>query len=235
MTANFDGDSMGHSMKNRMGKKAGIRIFHCLTWCLLMVVTGTASAQRSVLDPAAPTSRLDHRSALQRIVTKLLEEFPRVNGLVASARGERLYLTLEGNAGVRPGTRMNVFRKTGAFKHPVTGEVLGHFEEDLGTAVITEVRDRFVVARFSPKGRLIPRAGDGVRITAARIRVALLPVVNNTKEPFDQDRVLLDYQVLLERTGRFEVFDVDRLRVWLLEQRIPVEIRAESQASGPPA
>ena len=223
MTANFDGDSMGHSMKNWMGKKAGIRIFHCLTWCLLMVVTGAASAQRSVLDPAAPTSRLDHRSALQRIVTKLLEEFPRVNGLVASARGERLYLTLEGNAGVRPGTRMNVFRKTGAFKHPVTGEVLGHFEEDLGTAVITEVRDRFVVARFSPKGRLIPRAGDGVRITAARIRVALLPVVNDTKEPFDQDRVLLDYQVLLERTGRFEVFDVDRLRVWLLEQRIPVK------------
>ena len=194
-----------------------------MTWCLLTAVAGTASGQRSVLDPVAPTSRLDHRSAIRRIVTKLLEEFPRVNGLVASVRGERLYLTLEGNTGVRPGTRMNVFRKMGAFKHPITGEVLGHFEEDLGTAVITEVRDKFVVARFSPKGRLVPRAGDGVRITAARIRVALLPIVNDTKKPFDQDEVLLDYRALLERTGRFEVFDVDKLRVWLLEKRIPVK------------
>ncbi len=194
-----------------------------MTWCLLTAVTGTASGQRSVLDPVAPTSRLDHRSAIRRIVTKLLEEFPRVNGLVASVRGEQLYLTLEGSTGVRPGTRMNIFRKMGAFKHPITGEVLGHFEEDLGTAVITEVRDKFVVARFSPKGPLAPRAGDGVRITAARIRVALLPIVNDTKKPFDQDEVLLDYRALLERTGRFEVFDVDKLRVWLLEKRIPVK------------
>ncbi len=207
-------------MENGIKKKAGTRFFNCLVGCFLIAIAGTASAQRSVLDPTGPASRLDHRSAIQRIVTKLLDEFPHVKGLVASVRGSQVYLTLESNSGVRPGTKMDVFRKMGAFKHPVTGEVLGHFEDDLGTAVVTDVRDRFVVAKFSPKDKLVPRSGDGVRISAALIRVALLPVVNRTEEPFDQDGVLLDFQSFLEQTGRFEVFDVDKLRVWLLEKRI---------------
>lgn len=188
--------------------------------CFLITITGTVSAQRSVLDPTAPTSRLDHRSAIQRIVTNLLEEFPHVKGLIASVRGSQVYLTLESNSGVRSGTKMKVFRKMGSFKHPVTGEVLGHFEDDLGTAIVTEVRDRFVVAKFIQNGKLAPRSGDGVRISAALIRVGLLPVVNKTEESFDRDGVLLDFQSLLEQTGRFEVFDVDKLRVWLLEKRI---------------
>jgi hypothetical protein len=160
---------------------------------------------------------------LERIVQKLVEKFPRVTGLVASVRDKELYLTLEESQRVQPGTRMTVFRKLGAFKHPITGEVLGHFEENLGDAVVRDLRDKFVIARFEPKGEFSPRPGDGVRITAAQIRIALLPVINQTKDSYSQDTLLLDYQALLERTGRFRVFDVDKLQVWFLENRIPSE------------
>ncbi|MFQ5913619.1 MAG: FG-GAP repeat domain-containing protein [Nitrospinota bacterium] len=165
----------------------------------------------------------DHRVALERIARKLQERFPRVGGLVASVRGNELYLALEQERGVGPGARMTVFRKMGAFKHPLTGEVLGHFEENLGNAVVTDVREKFVIARFEPKGESSPRAGDGVRITAAQIHIALLPIQNQTQDRFNQGALLLDFQTLLERTGRFRVFDVDKLQVWFLENRIPVK------------
>jgi len=190
---------------------------------LFAFLSGSAGAQRIGRDARDKGAALDHRAALERIVKKLTAQFPRVKGLVASARGNELYLTLEGGGKIRPGTRLSVFRKMGSFKHPVTGEVLGHFEEDLGSAVVTDLRDKFLVARFEPKGKLVPRPGDGVRITAAQIRVALLPIVNKTREKFNQDETLLDFQTLLERTGRFRVFDVDKLRVWLLENRVPLD------------
>ena len=190
---------------------------------LFAFLSGSAGAQRIGRDARDNGAALDHRAALERIVKKLTAQFPRVKGLVASARGNELYLTLEGGGKIRPGTRLSVFRKMGSFKHPVTGEVLGHFEEDLGSAVVTDLRDKFLVARFEPKGKLVPRPGDRVRITAAQIRVALLPIVNKTREKFNQDETLLDFQTLLERTGRFRVFDVDKLRVWLLENRVPLD------------
>ena len=154
------------------------------------LLSGSAGAQRIGRDARDNGVALDHRAALERVVKKLKAQFPRITGLVASARGKQLYLTLEGSGKVQPGTRLSVFRKMGAFKHPVTGEALGHFEEDLGSAIVTDLRDKFLVARFEPKGNLVPRAGDGVRITAAQIRVALLPIVNKTGEKFNQDETL---------------------------------------------
>lgn len=205
-----------------MWRSVRSRLALCLLLALWVLLPGEGWGQQGARSAPASGS-LDHQAALERIVRKLLEQFPRVSGLVASIRGDQVYLTLEQNRGVQPGTRLSVFRKMGAFKHPLTGEVLGHFEEDLGAAVVTEVREKYVLARLEPAGNLTPRPGDGVRITAARIRLALLPIVNQTRERFDQDVLLLDFQTLLERTGRFQVFDVDKLQVWFLENRIAAE------------
>ncbi len=206
-----------------MRKVSRTRFTLLVSLTFLAFFCGAALAQPKGRGASAGGELLDHRAALERIALKLREQFPRVKGLIASVRGNLLYLTLESHRGIRPGTRLSVFRQMGAFKHPLTGEVLGHFEEGLGSAIVIDIREKFVVARFKPKGEFSPRAGDGVRITAAQIRIALLPIVNQTNERFSQDTLLLDFQTLLERTGRFRVFDVDKLQVWFLENKIRPE------------
>jgi hypothetical protein len=49
---------------------------------------------------------------------------------------------------MRPGTLLSLRRDRIPIVHPVTGELLGDLDEEVGTARVTEVRDKFSVAEL---------------------------------------------------------------------------------------
>jgi len=69
-------------------------------------------------------------------------------GLVLYVDTTRVAVDLTAADGVRPGTVLSLRRERAPIVHPITGEVLGDLDEEVATARITEVRDRFSVAEL---------------------------------------------------------------------------------------
>jgi hypothetical protein len=131
-----------------------------------------------------------------------------IEGLVAAVDGNILYLDLGEGSGTQVGQELMVFRKGAPFYHSITQRLLGHHEDHLGYAQIRRVAAQLSEALFIPKaGALPPQTGDGVRITRARIRVAITPVLDLTRSDADFRRVPYLIANVLERSKRFQVVD----------------------------
>src|SRR5205809_1685940 len=74
-------------------------------------------------------------------------EMPR-RGMVVYVDTTRIVIDLLAADGVRPGTVVSLRRDKIPLVHPVTGEVLGELDEEIGIARVTEVRERFSVANL---------------------------------------------------------------------------------------
>ena len=165
----------------------------------------------------------DYRKALGLISEKLHLRFPNLRGAVVAVRGADLYLSLGEKDEVVKGVKLNLYREGAPFRHPTTGVVLGKLEEEIGEIEVVEVREKFSIARLvrlRPETQLSPRVKDTVRMSAAKIRLAILPFVNQTKEAISMETLTRELGRQLLRIGRFDVYDVDRLQVWLLETGI---------------
>ena len=168
----------------------------------------------------------DYRKALGLISGKLHQRFPNLRGAVVAVKGADLYLSLGEKDKVVKGVKMSVYREGAPFRHPTTGVVLGKLEEEIGEIEVVEVREKFSIARLvrlAPGGRLSPRVKDTVRMSAAKIRLAILPFVNQTKDAVSMETLTRELGRQLLRSGRFDVYDVDRLQVWLLETGIATD------------
>jgi hypothetical protein len=69
-------------------------------------------------------------------------------GYVVHVDSSRIAVDLTGADGIRAGSIISVRRDRTPVVHPVTGEVLGELDEEVGTARVTEVRDKFSVAEI---------------------------------------------------------------------------------------
>jgi len=87
-------------------------------------------------------------------------------GMVVYADTTRIVIDLTAADGVRPGTIVSLRRDKIPIVHPVTGEVLGELDEEIGVARVTEVRERFSVANVETvasgtqiqiKDRVVPK------------------------------------------------------------------------------
>jgi hypothetical protein len=99
-----------------------------------------APESRSASTPAASPSPRVTADALPAPVT------PR--GYVVFVDTTRLVIDLTGQDGVRPGAVVSVRRDKTPIVHPVTGELLGELDEEVGTARVTEIREKFSVAEI---------------------------------------------------------------------------------------
>src|SRR5215475_11741384 len=100
------------------------------------------------------------------LVQEVINAFPPVEGLVVSVDGDRIYLDLAAKDGVQRGQEFTLFRKGDEFRHPISGKVLGRFEDVLGYAQIQRVESRFSEALYIPApGQPKVEAEDGARIT----------------------------------------------------------------------
>ena len=73
---------------------------------------------------------------------------PVLQGYVVFVDTTRIVIDLTGRDGIRPGSVVSLRRDKIPIVHPVTGEILGELDEEVGTARVTEVRDKFSVAEI---------------------------------------------------------------------------------------
>jgi hypothetical protein len=127
---------------------------------------------------------------------------------VVSLDGDTVYLDVGALAGAQIGQELSLYRKGDSFLHPITGRPLGRFEEALGWAQIRRVYPQFSEATYVPRPDAPrPEPADGARITRARIRIAVTPVLDLTGGKADVRRVPFLIASVLERSRRFLVAD----------------------------
>jgi hypothetical protein len=110
----------------------------------IAIPTATASAS-----PAPPPVR----AAAARTVpagapTNGKAASPLRSGIVLYVDTSRVAIDLTAADGMRPGMVLSLRRDRIPIVHPVTGEVLGDLDEEVGIARVTEVRERFSVAEL---------------------------------------------------------------------------------------
>ena len=71
---------------------------------------------------------------------------PPKRGLVVYVDTTRIVIDLTSADGIAPGTVVSLRRDRIPLIHPVTGELLGELDEEIATARVVEIRDRFSVA-----------------------------------------------------------------------------------------
>ena len=69
-------------------------------------------------------------------------------GYVVFVDTTRVVVDLTAKDGLRPGSVVSVRRDKIPIVHPVTGELLGELDEEVGTAKVVEVREKFSVAEI---------------------------------------------------------------------------------------
>jgi hypothetical protein len=168
-----------------------------LVVAILFTIANPASA--SLADRAGNTFAL--------MAEQFIRAFQPLHGIVVQVDGPTVYLDL-GVGAAQVGQEFTIFRKGDSFTHPLTGKVLGRYEDVLGYAQITRVTRGFSEARFIPiTGKPRPAPEDGARITAGRMRIAVTPVLDLTASGVDLRRVPYLIAVTLERSKRFQVVD----------------------------
>lgn len=75
------------------------------------------------------------------------QESPR-RGFVVMVEAHRIVIDLTSADGVHPGSLVSLRRDKVPIVHPVTGEVLGELDEEVGTARIVETREKFSVGEI---------------------------------------------------------------------------------------
>ncbi len=69
-------------------------------------------------------------------------------GMVVHLDTTRIVVDLTASDGIHPGSLLSLRRDRIPIVHPVTGEVLGELDEEVATARVVEIRDRFSVAEI---------------------------------------------------------------------------------------
>jgi hypothetical protein len=177
---------------------------------ILLVWQASASAQ----EPAYGT-------AAAEIAERIAAAFPKVTGRVIGLERERVLLDLGAKDQVIPGLELQVYREGQEFKHPYTGQVLGKLDRDVGRVRILEVHQNFSAAEIiqQAEGTLIQQ-GDHVRVTSARVILALPNVDVSDLAGANTRSVTRDLINALVKTGRFEVMTDQRIRAALQEEKI---------------
>jgi hypothetical protein len=116
-----------------------------------------ASTVAATAEASRPASARDGAAAVP--------ELPR-RGMVVYVDTMRIVIDLTAADGIRPGTLVSLRRDKIPIVHPVTGEVLGELDTEIGTARVTEIREKFSVAdlqtvasgaQIQVKDRVVPK------------------------------------------------------------------------------
>ncbi len=192
------------------GKYFGRRLAGAVSLILLAWIV-SASAQEAAYGTAA-----------SEIAERIATAFPKVAGQVIGLEHERVLLDLGATDQVIPGLELQVYREGQEFKHPYTGRILGKLDRDVGRVRVLEVHPNFSAAEViqQTEGTLVQQ-GDHVRVTTARILLALPNVDVSDVAGTNTRSVTRDLVNALVKTNRFEVMNDQRIRAALQEEKVP--------------
>jgi len=158
----------------------------------------------------------DVSTTFQQVAQEIAHAFPKVEARVVAVDGDEVVIVGPGVADLRPGLELTAYRRGELFRHPVTGQPLGHAEHELATLVVTGIDGDRAQTRIAARdGDAAPAVGDVARLTAGRLGVAVLPPVgvSSSFESADQTALLMvaRFSGLLEKTGRFMTVEPRRV------------------------
>ncbi|MGH7425291.1 MAG: hypothetical protein ACREJP_03900, partial [Candidatus Methylomirabilales bacterium] len=187
-------------------------------WLVLMMaalIVGLGSAQAQVAE---------YSTAASRVAEKLVQAFPKARGLVVSVEPQgKVVVDLTAKDGIYPGLEVEVFRQGEPFKHPVSGEVMGRMEKTVASLRVVDVQDRFSVGQLLDQEGSV-KAGDGVRVTGARILLGLAKVESPPAAESAARTLARELELALQKTGRFEVFDNRIMRSTLIKAGLKEDV-----------
>lgn len=202
----------------RVGSALTLRMARALGLLALILAAGaTASAQT-----APPT--------LGVLVNQVLALFPRVNAEVIEVQGGTATLSAGQRDGLVAGIELSLYREGRELRHPKTGEVLGRTEQALGRLAVTQVFEAYSVGTVAPGTDVRP--GDRARVSAGKIKLTLLPLVDGVKDGL-AEAATYELIEVLNRTGRFQIALGDAVNVWLGQQGIRRQDVLEGRGLGP--
>ncbi|MDE2180282.1 MAG: VCBS repeat-containing protein [candidate division NC10 bacterium] len=154
------------------------------------------------------------------VAERLAAAFPRVEGLIIRFEGDLVLIDRGTADGVFQGMELDIFRTGEEFKHPLTGEILGRLDKDLGRVRVLHVRERYAEATVIKKVEKAGfRKGDRVRVSVARMIVAFPNVDVEGVSGVGARSMTKELAAALVRTGRFELIDERQLRSMLLADK----------------
>jgi hypothetical protein len=154
-------------------------------------------------------------SSLGVLVDQVLGLFPKVDGDVVEITNGVVTLSLGRKDGLVAGIELSVYREGRELRHPRTGAVLGRTEQAVGRVLVEQVFEAYATGRVTQGNEV--RAGDRARVSAGKIHLTVVPLVEGVKDALAEAAV----QELVEgltRTGRFQISMGDPLAVALLQE-----------------
>lgn len=151
---------------------------------------------------------------------RLAAAFRRVEGMIIGFEGDQVLIDRGAVHGVFQGMELEVFREGEDFKHPLTSEVLGRLDKELGMIRVLQVREQYsvsIITRRAEKAEF--RQGDQVRVSMARMIVAFPNCDTEEVKGASARLVTKELAAALVRTGRFELIEDRQLRTMLLADK----------------
>ena len=181
------------------------------------LITRALGSIALVLAAAATGSAQTTQPTLGVLVNQVVALFPRVDAEVIEVQGRAVTLSLGQRDGLIAGIDLFLYREGRELRHPRTGEVLGRTEQALGRLTVRQVFEAYSTATVAPGTDVRP--GDRARVSAGKIKLTLLPLVDGVKDGLAEAAT---YELIeaLNRTGRFQIALGDAVGVWLGQQGI---------------
>ncbi len=151
---------------------------------------------------------VDEFNSVDELAGAIAAYFPKVQGTVTSIQNGKLTLTLNRRDGLTPGMELSLWRDGKEILHPVTGAVIGHQEDEIGTIEVVSAGDASSVAVVKKKSRE-PKPGDKARITPKNINLAIIPL-----RPGHSD-IVQGLSDRLREYGRFTMLDKEKVAGFL--------------------
>ena len=110
--------------------------------------SGKISGRQNMVTPPDQSQLPPGRGgAMVKAVSAPVPETPK-RGFVVWVDTTRIAIDLTAQDGVRPGATVSLRRDKIPIVHPITGEMLGELDEEVATARVTELREKFSVAEI---------------------------------------------------------------------------------------
>lgn len=149
------------------------------------------------------------------LVDQVVGLFPKVDGDVLESNAGVVTLSIGRKDGLVAGIELSVYREGRELRHPRTGVLLGRTEQAVGRVLVEQVFEAYATGRVTHGDDV--RAGDRARVSAGKIALTVVPLVEGVKDGLAEAAVqeLVDG---LARTGRFTVGMGDPVAVALLQE-----------------
>jgi len=155
---------------------------------------------------------VDEFGSVDELAGAIAAYFPKVQGVVTSAQNDKLMLTLGKKDGLTAGMELTLWRDGKEILHPVTGAVIGHMEDEIGSVEVVSVGDSSSTAVVKKKIKE-PKAGDKARITPKKINLAIVPL------SFERPEVVQGLSDRLSEYGRFTILEKDKVSGFLKDRK----------------